>query len=173
MQAQEAIAIVGIGCRFPGGAHGPRKFWDLIAQGTDLTSDYPEGRCNVRRFYDPNPQKPGRMHTMHGGFLPSIDEFDYQFFGISRREADYLDPQQRLLLETTWEAFEDGGLLPADYAGKPVGVFIGAFTLDYKILQFGGHHLDGVGVHTATGTMMTMVSSRISYIFDFIGPAWL
>ncbi|HRX61315.1 MAG TPA: type I polyketide synthase [Candidatus Competibacter sp.] len=171
MHTRESIAVVGIGCRFPGGAHGPMAYWNLISQGSDLTSDLPENRCNPRRFYDPNPRKPGRMHVMHGGFIEDIDSFDHEFFGISLREADYLDPQQRLLLETAWEALEDGGLAPTAYAGKNVGVFVGAFTLDYKILQFGGNHLDGVGLHTATGSMMTMCSNRLSHAFDFRGPS--
>ena len=171
MTIKESVAIVGIGCRFPGGAHGPRNYWKLISQGKDLTSDLPESRCNSRRFYDPNPRKPGRMHVMHGGFLDAIDLFDHEFFGISPREADYLDPQQRVLLETAWEAIEDGGFVPNTFAGKNVGVFVGAFTLAYKILQFSGDHLDGVGVHTATGSMMTMCSNRISHAFDFRGPS--
>jgi len=108
---------------------------------------------------------------MHGGFIDAIDLFDHEFFGISPREADYLDPQQRVLLETAWEAFEDGGLVPSAFAGKNVGVFVGAFTLAYKILQFSGEHLDGVGLHTATGSMMTMCSNRISHAFDFRGPS--
>jgi hybrid polyketide synthase/nonribosomal peptide synthetase FtdB len=171
MDTKEAVAIVGIGCRFPGGAHGPRNYWKLISEGHDLTSDSPENRFNPRRFYDPNPRKPGRLHVMHGGFLKEIDLFDHEFFGISPREADYLDPQQRLLLETAWEAFEDGGLIPAAFAGKNVGVFVGAFTLDYKILQFSGNSLDGVGLHTATGSMMTMCSNRLSHAFDLRGPS--
>lgn len=171
MHTKEAVAIVGLGCRFPGGAHGPRNYWKLISEGRDLTSDLPEERCNPRRFYDPNPRKPGRMHVMHGGFLKDLDLFDHEFFGISPREADYLDPQQRLLLETAWEAFEDAGLIPGAFAGKNVGVFVGAFTLDYKILQFGGGHLDGIGLHTATGSMMTMCSNRLSHAFDFRGPS--
>lgn len=168
---KEYAAIIGIGCRFPGGARGPQNYWKLISEGNDLTSDLPESRCNPRRFYDPNPRKPGRMQVMHGGFLNDIDLFDHEFFGISPREADYLDPQQRVLLETTWEAFEDGGLIPTKLSGKNVGVFVGAFTLDYKILQFSGDLLDGVGVHTATGSMMTMCSNRLSYAFDFRGPS--
>ncbi len=165
------IAIVGIGCHFPKGAHGPKQFWELIKSGYDGTSEVSSDRWNVQRFYDPNPNKPGKTKVNRCGFLDEVDRFDPEFFGISPREADYIDPQQRLLIQTTWEAFEDCGYIPAEYAGKKVGVFIGGFTLDYKLLQFSGGSYENIDVHTATGTMMTMLSNRISYIYDFCGPS--
>ncbi|CAM5714110.1 hypothetical protein SBADM41S_03901 [Streptomyces badius] len=103
--------------------------------------------------------------------IDGFDEFDPAFFGISPREADHMDPQQRKLLEVAWEALEDGGQRPADLAGSDVAVYVGAFTLDYKILQFADLGFTSLAAHTATGTMMTMVSNRISYCFDFRGPS--
>lgn len=138
LPAREPLAIVGIGCHYPGDATGPQAFWDLLTAGVDATRDVPEDRWEVRKFYDPDGAKSGKMNTFHGGFLERIDQFDAQFFGISPREAMWLDPQQRLLLRVAWEAMEDGGQVPARLAGNDVGVFIGGFTLDYQLLQNSG-----------------------------------
>ncbi len=134
------LAIVGIGCHFPGGAHTPDLYWDLMRSGTDATREVPETRWNADKYHDPNPKKVGKMVTRRGGFLSEIDQFDPQFFGISPREANLVDPQQRLLLRTTWEALEDGGISAESLAGTDVGVFIGGFTLDYQLLQNQGSH---------------------------------
>jgi len=111
------------------------------------------------------------MNTRWGGYIDGFDEFDPLFFGISPREAAYIDPQQRKLLEVAWEAIEDGGLKPSSLSGKAVGVFIGGFTVDYKILQFTNPHFKNIDAHTATGVMMTMLSNRISYIYNLKGPS--
>ena len=108
---KEPIAIIGIGCRFPGGASNPRLFWRNLCQGKDAIVDIPADRWDVRKFYDPDPDKPGKSYAKQGGFLKEkIEFFDPLFFGISPREAETMDPQQRLLLEVTWEAIEDAGL---------------------------------------------------------------
>lgn len=167
----EPIAIVGIGCRFPGGANNPESFWKLLKEGIDATTDIPKDRWDIQTFYDPDKSKPGKAYTCHGGFLEKVDEFDAQFFGISPREAAYMDPQQRILLEVVWEALEDAGIIPEKIAGSSTGVYIGAFTLDYKILQLGSGGVDHIDTHTSTGAMMTMVSNRISHIFDLRGPS--
>ncbi|OBK23641.1 polyketide synthase [Mycobacterium asiaticum] len=169
---REPLAIVGIGCRLPGGADSPEKYWSLLCSGTDATRVVPETRWNAAKYHDPNPEKVGKMVTRRGGFLDRIDQFDAQFFGISPREANLLDPQQRLLLMTTWEALEDGGI-PADgLAGTNVGVFIGGFTLDYQLLQNQGRTSRFLfKTHSATGMMMTMLANRISFAFDFHGPS--
>ena len=104
-----AVAIVGIGCRFPGGVDDPASFWRLLSEGVDAITRSRADRIDLDHFYDPRPATPGRMMTRWGGFLDGIDEFDADFFGISPREAERLDPQQRLLLETAWEALEDAG----------------------------------------------------------------
>src|ERR1700722_10487999 len=103
----DPIAIIGIGCRFPGNASDPRKFWEMLCKGTDAICDVPNNRWDSKRFYDPDPNLSGKMHVKKGGFLQEKwEEFDAEFFQISPREADYLDPQQRLLLELAWEAME-------------------------------------------------------------------
>jgi acyl transferase domain-containing protein len=129
---RKPLAIVGIGCHFPGGADTSESYWNLLCSETDATCTVPEQRWNAARYYDPNPAKVGKMVTCRGGFLSEIDQFDPQFFGISPREANLLDPQQRLLLRTTWEALEDGGISADSLAGTEVGVFVGGFTLDYQ-----------------------------------------
>jgi acyl transferase domain-containing protein len=171
-RANEPLAIVGIGCRLPGGAHSSESLWSLLCNATDATCVVPETRWNAARYYDPNPAKAGKIVTRRGGFLSEIDQFDPQFFGMSPREAHSLDPQQRLLLHATWEALEDGGF-PADgLAGTDVGVFIGGFTLDYQLLQNQGFTSRyRFKSHSATGMMMTMLANRISHAFDFRGPS--
>src|ERR1700742_698162 len=166
------LAIVGIGCHFPGGAHTPERFWELLCTETDATRTVPETRWNAAKYHDPNPAKVGKMVTRRGGFLAEIDQFDPQFFGISPREANLLDPQQRLLLRTTWEALEDGGISAEQLAGTDVGVFVGGFTLDYQLLQNQGRTSRyRFKTHSATGMMMTMLANRISFAFDFRGPS--
>lgn len=170
--ARKPLAIVGIGCRFPGSANSPAQYWSLLRDAADATSEVPETRWNTARYYDPNPAKAGKMVTRRGGFLDEIDKFDPQFFGISPREANLLDPQQRLMLMTTWEALEDGGIPAEALAGTDVGVFIGGFTLDYQLLQNRGRSSRyRFKTHSATGMMMTMLANRISYTFDFRGPS--
>lgn len=169
---RKPLAIVGIGCRFPGGANSPEDYWNLLCSGTDATRIVPETRWNAAKYYDPNPAKVGKMVTRRGGFLSEIDQFDPQFFGISPREANLLDPQQRLMLQTTWEALEDGGIPAEELAGTEVGVFIGGFTLDYQLLQNQGRTSRyRFKTHSATGMMMTMLANRISFTFDFRGPS--
>ncbi len=169
---KEALAIIGIGCHFPGGATSPQAFWDLLCAGVDATREVPGDRWDVRKFYDPDLQKSGKMNTFRGGYLERIDQFDAQFFGISPREAMWLDPQQRLLLQVTWEALEDAGLVAERLEGSDTGVFIGGFTLDYQTMQnFGVYSRYELQTHSATGMMMTMLANRLSYVFGFHGPS--
>jgi acyl transferase domain-containing protein len=128
--APEPIAIVGIGCRLPGGADDPRSLWRLLLDRFDAIDRIPSSRLDVDALFDPHPATPGRIMSEWGGFLSDIEDFDADFFGIAPREAERLDPQQRLLLETTWEALEDAGI-PADrVAGAPTGVFVGLWLND-------------------------------------------
>ncbi|CAL9643050.1 D-alanine--D-alanyl carrier protein ligase [Streptomyces sp. enrichment culture] len=168
---REKIAIIGMGCRLPGGASDYRTFWENLSQGKDCIVPTPSDRYDVRTLASQDQTKPGKLVGGRGGYIEGFDEFDPAFFGISPREAAHMDPQQRKLLEVAWEALEDGGQKPAELAGQDVGVFVGAFTLDYKILQFADLGFETLTAHTATGTMMTMVSNRISYCFDFRGPS--
>lgn len=169
-EKREPIAVVGIGCRFPGGVTNPESYFDMLVKETDAITEVPEDRWNLQKYYDANRDLPGKTYTRRGGFLDKIDEFDAQFFGISPREASLIDPQQRLLLEVCWEAFEDGGLKIDDFKGK-TGVFVGGFTLDYKYLQFQESNRELFDSHSATGAMMTLLANRLSYVFDFQGPS--
>ncbi|MGH3249560.1 MAG: type I polyketide synthase [Trebonia sp.] len=169
----EPVAIVGIGCRFPGAVDGPESFWDLLIDKRDALIDIPEDRWQADKFYDPD-LAAGVSRVRRGGFLGRpVDEFDAGFFGISRREADHIDPQQRLLLEVAWEAIEDSGITLERLAGSAAGVFVGGFTLDYGHLQFAGtdQSRSAVSGHTATGVVMTMLANRISHALDLVGPS--
>ncbi|MGY4719591.1 type I polyketide synthase [Naumannella huperziae] len=166
------VAIIGIGCHFPGGVTDPRAFWKLLSSAQDATRDIPEDRWEVKKFHDADRTKIGKTHVSRGGFLTRVDEFDAQFFGISPREAIWLDPQQRLLLRVAFESLEDAGLDLNRLAGTDVGVFMGGFTLDYQLLQnYGVQSRYELQAHSATGMMMTMLSNRISHAFDFTGPS--
>jgi acyl transferase domain-containing protein len=129
----EPIAIIGMGCRFPG-ANNPEEFWQLLRDGVDAISEVPKNRWDIDAYYDPNPDAPGKMYTRFGGFVEQFDEFDPQFFGLSVRETNNLDPQQRLLLEVSWEALENSGLMPERLTPK-TGVFIGIENTDYLQLM--------------------------------------
>jgi acyl transferase domain-containing protein/NADPH:quinone reductase-like Zn-dependent oxidoreductase/NAD(P)-dependent dehydrogenase (short-subunit alcohol dehydrogenase family)/acyl carrier protein len=169
---KEPIAIIGIGCRFPGGASNPRLFWRNLCQGKDAITEVPPERWDTRKFYDPDPDKPGKSYVKQGGFLKErIDEFDPLFFGISPREAETMDPQQRLLLEVAWEAFEDAGILVDELAGSNTGVYIGGFMLDNMLMSMGPLNRELVNTHTPTSSTMTILANRLSYIFDLHGPS--
>lgn len=168
-QYDNAIAIVGMGCRFPGSANSVEKYWENIKKGLDCVTEVPENRWSIDEFYHYNSNVPGKSHSKWGGYIDNFDEFDAAFFGINGREAEQIDPQQRQLLEIAWEALEDANMKPGDYAHSKTGVFIGGFVLDYKILQFAD--TKDIDTHTAVGSMMTMLSNRISYVYDFTGPS--
>lgn len=167
----EPIAIIGMGCRFPGKANNPDLFWDNIKHGVDCLIETPESRWNKDTHYSAVKANKGKINSKWGGYIEGVDEFDPSFFGITPREAEHMDPQQRKLLEVAWEALEDGGQQPSKLAGTAVGVFMGGFTLDYKIMQFTNPDFDNIDAHTATGVMMTMLSNRVSHVFDFTGPS--
>jgi acyl transferase domain-containing protein/NADPH:quinone reductase-like Zn-dependent oxidoreductase/acyl carrier protein len=166
------IAIVGMGCRLPGGANSYSLLWDLLLNKFDAFSKIPENRWDLRRFYSSNPKKPGKTYAHEAAFLDKpIDEFDPLFFGISPREAECLDPQQRFLLEITWEAFEDAGLQIESLRGSKTGVFVGGFCLDNKLLQLSGHNRRLIDSYTPTSSTMAIMSNRLSYVFDLKGPS--
>lgn len=168
----EPIAIIGIGCRFPGNSASPQTFWDNLLAGKDCIVDVPNNRWDVNRFYDADKEKAGKMYVKSGGFLQErIDEFDALFFGISPREAAALDPQQRVLLEVSWEALEDAGIDPDSLSGSDTGVFVGGFMLDNKLTQLNPLNRHTIASNTAVGMTLTMLSNRISYIYDLRGPS--
>ncbi|HEY7489577.1 MAG TPA: SDR family NAD(P)-dependent oxidoreductase, partial [Candidatus Tectomicrobia bacterium] len=165
------VAIIGIGCRFPGGANSPEAFWNLLRNGVDAITEIPAERWNSRLFYHPEAMKPGKTNTRWGGFVESIDHFDARFFGISPREATRMDPQQRMLLEVAWEALEDGGQVPERLAGTNVGVFVGISSFDYAEIHHGMNERDFIDAHTNTGVYLSIAANRISYVFNFKGPS--
>jgi acyl transferase domain-containing protein/short-subunit dehydrogenase/acyl carrier protein len=169
---RELVAIIGIGCRFPGHVDGPATYWNLLKNGGDGIVEIPADRWNVDQFYDPDPATPGKMYVRTGGFLTQkITAFDALFFGISPREAAVIDPQQRLLMEVAWEALEDAGFDPERLAGSDTGVYIGGFMLDNLLTQFSPLNREHIGTHSAVGATLTMLSNRLSYLFDFRGPS--
>ncbi|MFJ7041777.1 type I polyketide synthase, partial [Streptomyces rochei] len=154
--AREPIAIVGIGCRYPGGVTGPDELWRLVAEGRDGVSGFPEDRgWDTARLYDPALSRPGTSYVREGGFLYDAAAFDPEFFGISPREAQAMDPQQRLLLETSWEALERAGIPPTGLKGTPTGVFAGVMYHDYAMSGISG----------------SIVSGRVSYTLGLEGPS--
>jgi acyl transferase domain-containing protein/acyl carrier protein len=165
----EAIAIIGIGCRFPGGANSPESFWRLMRDGIDAITEVPAERWALPSFYDARPVTPGKINTRWGGFLSQIDHFDANFFNISPREAVRMDPQQRLLLEVTWEALEDAGQVPEKLAGSRSGVFIGMIANEYEDLYF--HDPQSVDVYVNTGCARSVASGRLSYALGLQGPS--
>jgi acyl transferase domain-containing protein/NADPH:quinone reductase-like Zn-dependent oxidoreductase len=166
--ASPPVAIVGLGCRFPGG-DGPEAFWQALRDGRDAVTEVPASRWDVEAYYDPDPSAPGKTNSRCGGFLENVDGFDAGFFGISPREASRIDPQQRLLLEVAWEALEDAGQVVADLAGRAVGVFVGVSTGDYGILQAGD--LSGIDAYSGTGNSWCMAANRLSYVLGLRGPS--
>lgn len=169
--APQPIALIGIGCRFPGGVQDAEGFWKLLLGGVDAITEVPPDRWNARAFYDEELGKPGRSHSRWGGFLSNIDQFDPHFFGISPREAARMDPQQRLLLETAWEALEDGGQVLSRLAGSATAVFVGISSWDYSVAQTSFRDRGVIDVHTNTGNSLSIAANRISYSLDFRGPS--
>lgn len=167
----EPIAIVGIGCRLPGGVVDAVSLWQLLSDERDAIVPVPADRWDADTYYAPSSQQPGRMNAREGGFLESANGFDAGFFGISGRVAEQMDPQQRLLLQVGWEALEDAGVPPESLAGTSAAVFMGACSQDYGGLQLSAAEVEGAGAHSATGTFMSIVSNRLSYALDLRGPS--
>jgi len=165
----EPIAIVGAGCRYPGGVETPEDLWRNLRDGVDAVRDVPGDRWDADAYYSADRQAPGKMITRRGGFLTQVDRFEPQLFGISPREASTMDPQQRLLLETAYEALESAAIAPDRLAGSQTGVFVGITTSDYGLMQrqMGPESSD---VYSATGSALNAAAGRISFTFGFQGP---
>jgi acyl transferase domain-containing protein len=172
----EPVAIVGIACRFPGGADSPASFWRNLRDEVDATGDVPPARWPATDYYDPDPGLPGKMISPRGGFLDDVAGFDAAFFGITPREAREMDPQQRLALELAWEALEDACISPLGLSAEPaadggeVGVYQGVKFNDYEALKL----LRGpasANPFTSTGNVEGLVANRISYSLGLHGPS--
>ncbi|MEX1362003.1 MAG: beta-ketoacyl synthase N-terminal-like domain-containing protein [Nannocystaceae bacterium] len=166
---REPLAIVGMGCRFPGASRSPEAYWSLIAQGRDGVIDVPRDRWPLEQFHDDDPLAPGRMRFRQAGFVDGIDDFDAAFFEISPREAERMDPQQRLLLQVAWEAIDDAGLDAARLAGTDTGVWVGVNSHDYLDLQL--RDPANIDTYTLTGGTGSIVANRLSYLLDLRGPS--
>src|SRR5271168_3839735 len=164
----ESIAIVGASCRFPG-AENLDEFWQLLASAGDAVSEVDPERWATRFFYHPDRSEAGKSYTWAAGLIAGVDQFEPSFFGISPREAVQMDPQQRLLLELVWHAIEDAGIPASRLAGKDVGVYIGASATDYSDLRLGDPA--GADSYFMTGSTLSILANRISYIFDLRGPS--
>lgn len=168
---REPIAIIGLGCRFPGGATNAESFWQLLRDGVDTVTEVPPDRWDVDAYYDPDPDAPGKMYTRKAAFLESVDQFDPQFFGIMPKEARDMDPQQRLLLETAWEALENASIAPDSLVGSRTGVFVGILGTDYDNLYMANNGIQDVGPYYGSGVAHSIASGRISYILGLQGPS--
>ncbi|MBW4667892.1 MAG: type I polyketide synthase [Cyanomargarita calcarea GSE-NOS-MK-12-04C] len=166
----EPIAIIGMGCRFPGGVSSCENFWKLLRDGVDAITEIPSERWNIDTHYAPNPNTPGKMYTRFGGFLQQVDQFDNNFFGISPREAISLDPQQRLLLEVAWEALENGGVAADRLSGSNTGIFLGIGQNDYAQLQLNCGEPTRINAYDGTGNGFCFASGRLSYTLGLQGP---
>ncbi|HEY9088513.1 MAG TPA: type I polyketide synthase, partial [Anaerolineaceae bacterium] len=168
-QTHEPIAIIGIGCRFPGGVHDLDSFWQLLREERFVIGEIPPSRFDLKDWYDPQPATPGKVMSKYGGYLDRIDEMDAEFFGISPREAERLDPQQRLLLEVAWEAVENAGIPVETLIGSQTGVFVGQWLHDFETRLIADPA--NTDFYMTTGSGRYASSGRLSYFFGFQGPS--
>ncbi|WP_068136335.1 type I polyketide synthase [Roseimaritima ulvae] len=170
-QRREPLAVIGIGCRLPGGIHSPSEFWEAILSGLDAVCDVPKDRWNHERFHDTNSEKYGAIRNARGGFIKGVDQFDGDFFGYFPAAAQRIDPQQRLLLEVTHEAMEDAGLRRDQLNRSRTSVFVGSFMYDYLCMQTAGEQRDQINPYVSMGTSVCSLANRISYDFNLTGPS--
>lgn len=168
---REPLAVIGIGCRFPGGIDSPTAYWDALLRELNAICDVPEDRWNHARFHDTNSEKVGSIRNARGGFIDGIDQFDGEFFGYFPAEAQRIDPQQRMLLEVTHEAMEDAGLRRDQLDGTRTSVFIGSFMYDYLCMQTASEQRDEINPYVAMGCAVSPLANRISYDFNLKGPS--
>ena len=165
----EPVAVIGLGCRLPGGINGPEQYWEFLENGTDAVTVVPSDRWDAEAFYDPDPMAPGRMPSKWGAFLSDVAGFDADFFGISPREAVAMDPQQRVALEVAWEALENAGLQPDRLAETRAAVMLGVYYNEYQSLAV--QNLNTMDAYSATGNAHSVTVGRIAYLLGLRGPA--
>jgi acyl transferase domain-containing protein len=170
MTAPVPIAIVGIGCRFSGGADSPEKLWKLLASGKSTWSTVPESRWNAQAFFDANPEQQGMHNTRGGHFLHhDISAFDAGFWGLARAECEAMDPQHRIMLEVAYEALENSGTKRQEVEGTNTAVYVATFSEDYRLMQ--NKDIDDIPKYHTIGTGASIAANRISYQLDLRGPS--
>ena len=167
----EEVAIIGMSCRFPGGAINPDLYWNVLKNGKDVIEEIPKERWDNNSIYDSDTNALGHSYARHGGFLKDIDKFDNEFFRISPIEAESIDPQIRLLLELSYEAIEDAGIDLNQIKKTDTGVFIGISTIDYLKKSIRSYDKSFINSYSITGTLAASASGRISYAYDLAGPS--
>jgi len=166
----EPIAVVGMACRLPGGVNTPEQFWSVLQSGTELIEEVPRDRWDKDAYYDPDPDKPGKMCTRRGGFISQVDRFDAGLFRVSPREAAAVDPQHRILLEMTWESLEHAGIAVDRVFGSQAGVFVGLSSVDYSAIVMGHITPSAINPWMGIGLAPSAASGRISYALGLQGP---
>lgn len=170
-EQHEPIAVIGMACRFPGGADHPDAYWDLLCQGRDATGELPSGRWSLEASYDPDPDAPGKSYVRRGGFLAQVNGFDPQLFGISPREAASIDPQHRLVLELAWEALEHANLAADRLQGSQTGVFVGISNPEYGAHLLWSGDPRRINAYSGTGASLGVAAGRLSYLLGLTGPS--
>ena len=168
---KEPIAIIGMGCRYPGGVRTPEEFWHLLSSGEDILSDIPDDRWDFEAHFDPEITVPGKMYVRKGYYLDDIDQFDPQFFGLSPREAESLDPQQRLVMEVSWETLEHAGIAPSSLKGGKTGVFVGQYWDDYSSQRIYSTDNREIDRYAQLSALRGLTAGRICHLLDSHGPA--
>lgn len=170
-ERHEPIAVIGLGCRLPGGANSPEKLWELLDKGEDAIVDMVDQRWVGDDFYDPDPEAVGKLYTKANGLVDDVDQFDAEFFGIAPIEATLMEPQQRLLLETTWDSLEHAGIAADSLMGTKTGVFVGICHMGYSHMQAQYGSLEDISPYNGTGNSHSVASGRISYLLGLQGPS--
>ena len=168
LKDNEPIAIIGMGCKFPGSSNSPEQFWELLKNGKCAITDIPQERWDIEKFFDKDPNAKGKSYVKKGAFIDDVDLFDAAFWGMSPMEAEALDPQQRVLLEVTYRALENARLNINKLEGSKTAVYIGIGSSDYAYINSGDKNK--IDAYSLTGTAASTASGRISYIFGFHGP---